>query len=128
MSASQLQIQPSTAGRRRRFTTEQRQALLAEAAKPGSSISEVSRRYGVAASLLFLWRQSMDEGGKKGLESGEAVVPASVVKQLEAQIRELQRILGKKTQQVEILEEALKIAREKKLLSGDSSYTKGGGR
>ena len=63
----------------------------------------------------------MDEGSDKGLEAGERVVPESVVKQLEARIRDLERALGKKTMQVEILEEAVKIAREKKLISGASS-------
>jgi transposase len=55
----------------------------------------------------------MEDGNKKGLESGERVVPESVAKPLEAWIRELERMLGKKTIQVELLEEALKIAREK---------------
>jgi transposase len=56
----------------------------------------------------------MENGKDKGLESGEDVVPASQLRQAEARIRELERILGKKTVQVEILEEAVRIAREKK--------------
>ena len=61
-------------------------------------------------------------------ETRVALIPESVVKQLEARIRELERALGKKTMQVEILEEAVKIAREKKLISGASSSGKRGGR
>jgi transposase len=41
----------------------------------------------------------------------------SEVKQLKSQIRELQRLLGKKTMEVEILKDAIEIAREKKLIS-----------
>jgi len=41
------------------------------------------------------------------------VVPASEVKQLRAQIRELERMLGPKTQENEILKEAVEIIREK---------------
>ena len=41
----------------------------------------------------------------------------SEVQQLKAQVRELQRLLGKKTQEAEILRDASEIAREKKLLS-----------
>jgi transposase len=44
------------------------------------------------------------------------VVPASEVKTLYQQIRELQRLLGKKTQEAEILREAVEVAREKKWL------------
>jgi transposase len=36
---------------------------------------------------------------------------------LKKRLRELERILGKKTMEVEILKEALDIAREKKLIS-----------
>jgi transposase len=122
-----IQIPTASPGRRRRFTVEQRAALLAAASAPGGSISEVARQYGVAPSLLFHGKHAMDNGSKKGLESGERVVPESVAKQLEARIRELERTLGKKTMQVEILEEALRIAREKKLLSAVPSSRKGGG-
>lgn len=50
---------------------------------------------------------------KRGLESGEDVVPASQLRQAEARIRELERMLGKKTMENEILTEAVRIAREK---------------
>ena len=43
--------------------------------------------------------------------------PASEVKHFKAQIRELERLLGKKTMEVEILKDAIEIAREKKLIS-----------
>jgi transposase len=44
------------------------------------------------------------------------VVPASEVKVLQHQVRELQRLLGKKTLEHEILKEATEVAREKKWL------------
>lgn len=44
-------------------------------------------------------------------------MPASEVKELKKQIRQLERILGKKSAQVEILKEAVEIAREKKYIS-----------
>ena len=126
--SNQLTIAPSQSGKRRRFTFDQKRALLLAAEAPGSSISEVGRRYGVAPSLLFLWRNAMENGKDKGLESGEELVPASQLRQAEAKIRELERILGKKTVQVEILEEAVRLAREKKLISPASLPKKGRGR
>ena len=42
---------------------------------------------------------------------------ASEVRALKKQIRELERLLGKKTMEVEILKDAIEIAREKKLIS-----------
>ena len=58
----------------------------------------------------------------RGLDADQAVVPESEIKQLRAQVRELQRMLGKKTMEAEILEHALEPARSKKLLlPSDSS-------
>jgi len=44
------------------------------------------------------------------------VVSIAEVKALKKQIRELERLLGKKTMQVEILQEAVALAQEKKLI------------
>ena len=103
--------------RRRRYSAEEKLRLVAESEAPGSSVSLVARRYGVKASLLFRWRQLKESGGVSGLQAGEAVVPESEVQALKAQVRELQRLLGKKTQEAEILRDAVELAREKKLLS-----------
>ncbi len=59
----------------------------------------------------------MREGALVAARSEESVVPFSEVKQLRVQIRELQRLLGKKTMEVEILKDAIEVAREKKLIS-----------
>ncbi|WP_418766710.1 IS3 family transposase [Myxococcus xanthus] len=104
-------------GRRRRYSAEEKLRMLSEAESPGSSVSLVARKYGVNPSQLFRWRQLKEAGSVSGLKAGEAVVPESEMQQLKAQVRELQRMLGKKTQEVEILRDAIALAREKKLLS-----------
>jgi len=43
--------------RRRRFTAEQKLAVVAETFEPGASISYVARRHGLSASQVFLWRR-----------------------------------------------------------------------
>lgn len=50
-------VPPARAGHRRRFSEADRHHILAEAAKPGASVSEVARRYGIARRVLFRWRQ-----------------------------------------------------------------------
>lgn len=69
-------------GRRRRFTPEQKRALLDEAARPGGSIFETARQYGLAPSLLLRWKRVMDDASQKGLKRNERVVAESEVKQL----------------------------------------------
>jgi transposase len=102
--------------RRRRWTPEEKRALLEEAEHPGSSVSAVARKYGVNPNQMFHWRKLMREGALVAVGADDHVVPASEVKELKAQIRELERLLGKKTMETEILRDAIRIAREKKLL------------
>jgi transposase len=49
----------------------------------------------------------MTEGGAAAVGSDEPVVGSSEVRRLEERVRELERILGRKTMEVEILREAL---------------------
>lgn len=58
----------------------------------------------------------MTEGGKEAVRVDDEVVASSEVRALEKRIRELERVLGKKTLENEILREALKVAQEKKLI------------
>jgi transposase len=43
--------------RRRRFSLEEKQAILRAAAEPGATVSEVSRQYGVGRSVIHNWRR-----------------------------------------------------------------------
>jgi transposase len=45
------------AERRRRWSEEEKLQLVAEACRPGNSVSEVARRRGINASQLFGWRR-----------------------------------------------------------------------
>jgi transposase len=103
--------------RRRRYSLDQKLAVLAECNQPGVSISYVARRHGISPSLLFGWRRRMTEGGKEAVRVDDKVVADAEVRALEKRVRELERVLGKKTLENEILREALKIAHEKKLIS-----------
>jgi transposase len=80
--------------------------------------------YGVAPSLLFKWKAAMDDAADKSLKKNERVVPESEVKQLRARIRELERLAGKQAMTIDILKEAVDLAREKKWISHDGSSKK----
>jgi transposase len=102
--------------RRRRWSPEEKRALVEEAEQPGMSISAVARKYGIHPNQLFKWRKLMYAGALSAMRADEEVVPISEVKVLKAKVRELERLLGKKTMEVEILKDAIEIAREKKLI------------
>ena len=101
----------------RRWSFAEKKAMLEETEQPGMNVSVVARKYGVHPNQLFRWRKLWQQGALSAVRADEEVVPASEVKALKAQVRELQRLLGKKTMEVEILKDAIEIAREKKLLS-----------
>ena len=107
--------------RRRRFTTEQKLAVVAETMQPGMSISYVARRHGLSPSLVFRWRRLMTEGGQQAVRADDEVVPAADLRRAEERVRELERLLGRKTLEVEVLKEALELARAKKAISLSSS-------
>ena len=80
---------------------------------PGDGAS-VARRRGIAPNLLYrLWRL-MTEGGATAVGSDEPVVGSSEVRRLEDRIRDLERLLGRKTLEIEILREALAKSESKK--------------
>lgn len=100
--------------RHRRYSAEQKFALVEETMQPGMTVSAVARLHGVSPSLLFKWRQLMSQGGRAAVGADEDVVAASTVRELEHRVRELERLLGRKTVEVEVLKEALSLARGKK--------------
>ena len=61
-------------------------------------------------------RRFYASGALSAVGAGEEVVPASEYRALQQQVRELQRLLGKRTLETEILREALDIAQPKKRL------------
>ena len=69
----------------------------------------------------------MEDATHTSLKANERVVPESQLKDANKRIRELERMLGKKTMENEILQEAVKIAKEKKWNLGDVSLPKGDG-
>jgi transposase len=112
--------------RRRRFTTEQKLAVVAETMQPGMSISYVARRHGLSPSLVFRWRRLMTEGGQRAVRADDDVVPAADLRRAEERVRELERLLGRKTLEVEVLKEALELTRAKKAISLSSSAPRDG--
>jgi len=46
--------------RRRRFSDDEKRHFLQLASQPGSSLSDVAQRYGLALSLLFRWRKEFE--------------------------------------------------------------------
>jgi transposase len=107
-------------GRRRRWSSSEKLRIVEETLYDSESISAVARRNGVAPNLLYRWRKLMLEGGSIAVTGDDSVTSNKTVREMEARIRELERQLGRKTLENEILKEALEKSRSKKptLLAG----------
>lgn len=114
--------------RRRRWTTDRKLQIIEESYAAGETVSSAARRHGVAPNLLYRWRRLLSEGGAVAVDSDEPVIGNSEVKKLEDRVRELERILGRKTLENEILREALSKAHSKKPISRPILLPKDGSR
>ncbi len=101
-------------GRRRHWSTPEKLRIVEETLDGRESISVVARRNGVAPNLLYRWRRLMLEGGSVAVAGDDDVTSNRQVREMETRIRELERQLGRKTLEVEILKEALERSRQKK--------------
>ncbi len=72
----------SVVARRRRWTLEQKLALVEEVSRPGASVAAVADRHGMSRSLLFEWRRQVREEAMPGVvraETAPALVPVRIV-------------------------------------------------
>ena len=56
-------------GKHRRFTAEEKRAILAEAEQPGVTISAVCRKHRIAATQFYRWRAVAQAGADQALRA-----------------------------------------------------------
>jgi transposase len=79
----------SVVARRRRWTLEQKLALMEEVSRPGASVAAVADGHGMSRSLLFQWRRQIREGTMAGVVHAEmpsSLVPVRVVEDSSAPV------------------------------------------
>jgi transposase len=77
--------------RRRSWSTAEKDRLVKETMKPGTSVSAVARRVGLAPAQLSQWRRQSAEGGLQAVQPNEKVGRTSGVRELERRVSELER-------------------------------------
>lgn len=83
----------------RKWTSEEKFAVVMQGLKGEKSVSEICRENGLSQTMYYKWRDAFLEGGKKALESGNK----SYDRALEAEIEKLQKIIGKQAIEIEVL-------------------------
>ena len=91
---------------RRMFSAEFKQEQMGRVARHEVTLAELSRELSVSPSVVRRWQTLGDRGGRTAVAANEEVVPASELRAAQQRIKELERALGKKTMEVEILQAA----------------------
>lgn len=101
---------------RRRWTFIQKLRVAQEASAPGTSVSSIARKYGLAPSQLFRWRKILLEGSQAHVSIVDRTSAQGELRELNRRVRELERLLGKATLENEILRETVILQKRE---SGD---------
>ena len=67
--------------RRRRWSREEKQRLVAESARPDRTVSQVARSHGVAPNLLFTWRRQFLAAAVEVAGAGAGFVPVRLAEE-----------------------------------------------
>ena len=102
---------------RRKISASDKLAIVQASYQPGVLVAEIARKYDVGVSSLIKWRKSALEGSLMSVKDEAPAVSALEAKKLKKRIQQLERLLGRKSLQIDILQEAIELAREKKLIS-----------
>jgi transposase len=98
---------------RRLFTAEFKREQVARVLRKELTFAELSRELGISLSVVRRWQLLMDRGSRAAVTANEDVVPLSELRAAQLRIRELERALGKKTMEVEILQAAREEIKKK---------------
>jgi transposase len=103
---------PRRSDGRRVFSAEFKRETVRQIVSGEKTLAETSRELTVLPQILRKWIKLVEHGGAAAVEAGEDVVPASRVRELEAQIKQLQRLIGKQAMTIEILEAAREVVKK----------------
>jgi len=85
---------------RRKWKTEEKLAIVLESLRDETPVAEICRKYQISQTQFYKWRDKFLQGAREYLEYGGV---SKEIYQLKQKIKELERIIGKQTIQIEIL-------------------------
>lgn len=97
---------------RRVFTVEFKRSVVQQIVKGEKTLPEVARELDIQPGVIRQWKRRVDAGATAAVAANEDVVPASALRDAHQRIRELERLLGKKQMEIEILEAARDVVKK----------------
>lgn len=87
---------------KRKWSKDQKAGIVQELAS-GVNINELCRKYNLHAGMIYNWRKRFESGGKESLKNNGEIVAKSQYTEALKKISELERALGRKTLEYDIL-------------------------
>jgi transposase len=84
----------------RKWTVGQKLEIVLAGLRGDRSVAEVCREHQISESLFYAWREKLLEGGSERLSGKEE---RTEIAELRKRVRDLERSLGRKTYELEIL-------------------------
>lgn len=88
---------------RRQWPLLEKIKIVEETKHSNATICSVALKYEISPNQLSAWRRLDKEGKLKAFNAEEEVVPVSAIKRLQTRIQDLERILEKKSKEIETL-------------------------
>src|SRR5262245_8717721 len=80
--------------------------------KGEKTLAQVSRELDIQPGVVRQWRRRFAAGATAAVATSEDVVPVSALREAHQRIRELERLLGKKQMEIEILQAAQEVVKK----------------
>jgi transposase len=103
---------PRKSDGRRVFTVEFKRGVVQQLLKSEKTLAEVSRELDIQPSVVRQWKRRFEAGATAAVATNEDVVPVSALREAHQRIRELERLLGKKQMEIEILQAAQEVVKK----------------
>ena len=103
---------PRKSDGRRVSTVEFKRGVVQQLLKGEKTLAEVSRDLDVQPSVVRQWRRRFEAGATAAVATDEDVVPISALREAHQRIRDLERMLGKKQMEIEILQAARDVVKK----------------
>lgn len=99
---------PSQRGSIRRYALTEKLRIVQEASQAGVKLAHIERKYGLGKNVLAYWRKVYRDLSQSQIRAEQAAAPANEeLAALRVQVRQLERLLGRKTLEVELLKRQL---------------------
>ena len=97
---------------RRVFTAEFKRTAVERIRSGETTLATIARELDIQPAIIRRWMKLDERGSTAAMQAGEEVVPISRLRELEKQVRDLQRLVGKQAMTIEILEAAREVVKK----------------